>query len=81
MDAAQIIPGQSRKEYDATDAPNFSAIKWFEYSPAHVQTALDYLDNHEYWNNPEPVSAEWRMPHWAAVNHTLPSIQPQKCVS
>lgn len=46
-----------------------------EYSPSHVQADLDYIDSHEYWNSPDPVSPEWRMPHWAAVNYTLASIQ------
>jgi len=46
-----------------------------EYSPAHVQADLDYIDSHEYWNCPDPVSPEWRMPHWALVNYGLASIQ------
>ena len=41
------------------------------YSPASIQTALDYLDNHSYWQHPHFPGRPWDMRNWTVRNVAL----------
>jgi hypothetical protein len=44
------------------------------YSPPHIMAQLDYVDDHEYWNHPGPVSKDWKIRTSSMVNNTLACI-------
>lgn len=41
------------------------------YSPVYVQAALDFLDNHSYWQHPHFPGRPWDMRNWTVRNTAL----------
>jgi len=38
------------------------------YSPVHIQAALDFCDNHSYWQHPSFPGRDWDMNNWTVNN-------------